>query len=159
MAGGLWLLAAAGAVRGARGLSPGVDDGTLRRRVADARVARLATVRPNGRPHVVVCCYSLVGDVVYSPVDDKPKATTTLQRLRNLAVNPAASLLVDHYEESWASLWWVRLDGFGRVISAGAEHEQAWARLAGKYEQYQAMTRSGRVIALDVTRWSGWSAS
>ena len=53
----------------------------MRGKLAAARVARLGTVRPDGRPHIVVCCFALAGEVVYSAVDDKPKTTVALQRL------------------------------------------------------------------------------
>ena len=93
----------------------------MRGQLAAARVARLGTVRPDGRPHIVVCCFALAGEVVYSAVDDKPKTTVALQRLRNLTTNAAASLLADHYDEDWTALWWIRLDGVGRVIAEGRD--------------------------------------
>ena len=78
----------------------------MRGQLAAARVARLGTVRHDGRPHIVVCCFALTGEVVYSAVDDKSKTTVALQRLRNLTTNAAASLLADHYDEDWPALWW-----------------------------------------------------
>ena len=122
----------------------------MRVQLAAARVARLGTVRPDGTPHIVVCCFALAGDVAYSAVDDKPKTTVALQRLRNLTTNAAASLLVDHYDEDWTALWWIRLDGLGRVIADGSEHERAVALLCGKYEQYRHRRPTGPVIAVDV---------
>lgn len=127
----------------------------MRGHLAAARVARLGTVRPDGRPHIVVCCFALAGEVVYSAVDDKPKTTVALQRLRNLT-NAAASLLADHYDEDWTALWWIRLDGAGRIIAEGPEHEHAVALLCGKYEQYRLQRPTGPVIAIDVARWSAW---
>src|SRR4051812_30954340 len=87
-----------------------VDDAAMRRRVHDARVARLATVTSEGRPHVVPCCFVLAGngDVMYSAVDGKPKSTLELRRLANIHAHPHASLLVDHYADDWSALWWVR---------------------------------------------------
>ena len=128
----------------------------MRGRLAAARVARLGTVRPDGRPHIVVCCFAVAGEVVYSAVDDKPKTTVALQRLRNLTTNAAASLLADHYDEDWTALWWIRLDGVGRVIADGREHERAVAMLCGKYEQYRHQRPTGPVIAVDVACWSAW---
>ena len=92
----------------------------MRDRVASARVGRLATVSPGGAPHIVPCCFALVDDVVYSAVDAKPKSTLALRRLDNLRVNPSTALLVDHYAEDWSTLWWVRVDGRGRVVDGGA---------------------------------------
>ena len=45
------------------------------------RVARLATVGPDGRPHVVPICFALDGDTLYTAVDSKPKSTRRLRRL------------------------------------------------------------------------------
>jgi len=128
----------------------------MRARVASARVGRLATVTTSGRPHVVPCCFALDGDVVVSAVDAKPKSTLALRRLDNLRAHPAASLLVDHYAEDWATLWWVRLDGTGRVVEDGAERDAALALLAAKYEQYRRDPPPGPVVALEVTAWRAW---
>ena len=128
----------------------------MRARVAAARVGRLGTVRPDGRPHLVPCCFALVGATVYSAVDAKPKSTLALRRLANLRANPAAALLVDQYVEDWSELWWVRVDGRGRVIEDGNERDEAVDRLAAKYEQYQRARPPGAVIAISTTTWTAW---
>ena len=128
-----------------------------RARFAAARVARLATAGADGRPHLVPVCFAVDGDTVYSAVDElKPKATLRLRRLRNVAENPAVSLLVDHYDDDWSALWWVRADGRARVLPDAPE---AVALLAERYEQYRAAPPRGPVLAIDVERWAGWSAS
>ena len=91
-------------------------------------------------------------------VDAKPKATSRLQRLANVRAHPRASLLVDHYEEDWDALWWVRVDGAAAVLEDGAEHEEAVAALVAKYRQYTTAVPRGAVIAIAIERWSGWSA-
>jgi PPOX class probable F420-dependent enzyme len=131
----------------------------MRRRFAAARVARLATVRPDGRPHLVPVCFAVDGDRVASVVDEKPKRSAELARLANVRAHPAASLLVDEYDEDWTRLWWVRADGRGVVIEGGAAHEQAVDRLAAKYAQYREVRPSGAVLVITVERWSGWSSS
>ena len=113
-----------------------MDITTMRARVEQARVARLATVRPDGRPHVVPCCFVLSDEVLYSAVDAKPKSTVALRRLDNVRAVPWAAMLVDHYADDWAALWWVRIDGRARVIDSGPEFDHALQLLAGKYEQY-----------------------
>lgn len=128
-------------------------------RVANARVARLATTGAEGQAHVVPCCFVLSGDVLYSAVDAKPKSTARLQRIRNLEANPEASLVVDHYEEDWTQLWWVRVDGTGRVVELGAEHDAAIELLTAKYAQYRNAPPPGPVIAIDVHTWRAWSAA
>ena len=87
-----------------------------RARFAQARVARLATIGPDGRPHLVPIVFVLVDDVVWSAIDSKPKSTRALRRLDNIRSNPQVSLLVDHYSDDWAALWWVRVDGEARVV-------------------------------------------
>ena len=128
-----------------------------RGRFEAARVARLATVSADGHPHLVPVCFAVDGDTVYSAVDDKPKRTRRLQRLRNAAANPAVCLLVDHYDEDWARLWWARADGRARVLEAGSvEARRAVALLRERYAQYRSMTLDGPVLAVDVDRWSTW---
>ena len=100
-----------------------MDEARCRAHLAAARVGRLATVRPDGRPHVVVCCYALEGDRAWTAIDAKPKTGAPLQRLANVRANPRASLLVDHYEEDWSRLWWVRLRGRARVLDDGVERD------------------------------------
>jgi PPOX class probable F420-dependent enzyme len=135
-----------------------MDAAQCRARLSSARVGRLATVRPDGGPHVVVCCFAVQGDRLWTAVDAKPKTTTRLQRLDNIRAHPRASLLVDHYEEDWDELWWVRADGAATVLEAGAEHEAAVGALVAKYPQYGAAPPAGPVIAVEVERWVGWSA-
>src|SRR5207249_1558910 len=87
-----------------------MDATAMRKRIADAMVARLATVGAGGKPHVVPISFAVDGETIYFAVDAKPKRTTDLQRLRNIAANPSVSVLVDHYEDDWTRLWWVRVD-------------------------------------------------
>lgn len=130
----------------------------MRRRVGEARVGRLATVDESGRPHLVPFCFVLDGDTLYSAVDRKPKRTTALRRLENVRANPSAAVLVDHYEDDWSRLWWVRLDGRARIVEGGAERARALGLLEAKYEQYRAEPPEGPVLAIEVERWRGWSS-
>jgi PPOX class probable F420-dependent enzyme len=134
---------------------PSSPPATAEERLAAARVGRLATVTPGGRPHVVPVCFALAGGMVYTAVDLKPKSTTKLARLENVRATGRASLLVDHYEEDWSRLWWVRVDGAAEVISS----EVAIDALAAKYEQYRAARPAGPVIAIAPDRWRAWIPS
>ena len=127
----------------------------LRARVEQVRVARLATVEPNGRPHLVPLCFVLEGDVIYSAVDEKPKRSKRLKRLANIRANPEVCVLVDHYEEDWSRLWWVRVDGPAEVV----DDEDAIDALAAKYAQYRAARPGGPVIAITPERWRSWVPS
>jgi PPOX class probable F420-dependent enzyme len=128
-----------------------------RERLSTARVAHLATVTAVGRAHVVPCCFALQGEVVYSAVDAKPKSTQELRRLANVRAYPTASLLVDHYDDDWSALWWVRADGNGRVLTSGDERDAALDILAAKYVQYIEARPTGPVVAIDVSSWSWWT--
>lgn len=125
---------------------------------SSARVGRLATVGADGAPHVVPICFVLVADVAYSAVDHKPKRSMRLRRLANIEATGRACLLIDEYDEDWTRLRWVRLDGRGRVVEDAGERAIALAALAGKYRQYAGRTPHGPVLAIDIARWSGWSA-
>ena len=131
----------------------------LESRVLAGRVARLATIDEEGRPHLVPICFALDRDVLYSAVDEKPKRSRRLKRLANIRAHPDVTVLVDHYEEDWSRLWWVRLRGDARVLEAGPEHDGALALLAEKYDQYRAVPPTGPVIAVHVREWRGWSAA
>jgi PPOX class probable F420-dependent enzyme len=129
-----------------------------RARFAVARVARLATADAAGRPHLVPIAFAVAGDTIYSAVDAKPKRTRALRRLANVRENPAASLLVDHWDEDdWAALWWVRADGRGRVLDP--EDPEARRAVELLRERYPAQRDAGEVLAVEVERWSGWAAA
>ncbi len=131
----------------------------MRRRAGPARVGRLATVGADGRPHLVPVCFALIGQTAYSAVDHKPKRSTRLRRIANIQATGQACLLLDDYTEEWSRLWWVRLDGHGRVVADPGEAERALDALVGKYAQYANRRPAGPVVALDIARWTGWSAA
>jgi PPOX class probable F420-dependent enzyme len=135
-----------------------VDPVAAREAVTNARVARLATVDGEGAPHLVPICFALLGDVLYSAVDHKPKRSTRLRRLANVESNPGVCVLVDAYGEDWSHLWWVRLDGRARVVRDADEAALALDALTAKYRQYAARAPSGAVLAIDIRRWVAWSA-
>ena len=126
-------------------------------RLAGARTGHLATVRPDGRPHVVVVTFALIDQVVVTAVDHKPKRTRDLQRLRNIEANPAVSFLTDRYDEAWTALWWVRVDGWAGVENAGEIFDLAVEGLASKYRQYRETPPEGPVIAITTDVVTGWS--
>jgi PPOX class probable F420-dependent enzyme len=131
-----------------------VNPAEARERFASARVARLATVGEDGAPHLVPIVFALVEETIYSVVDQKPKRSADLRRLANVRATGRAALLVDHYDDDWDQLWWVRADGHGRVLEPGEpEARRAIEALRKRYPQQQP---AGPVLAVDVTRWTGW---
>lgn len=128
-----------------------------RARFAAARVARLATAGADGVPHLVPIVFAVAGERIVTAVDAKPKSTNALRRLENIAANPSVAVLVDHYDDDWTQLWWVRVDGRA-AVAAGDETRDAIELLSARYRQYETQPPPGPVVAIDVERWSGWSA-
>jgi PPOX class probable F420-dependent enzyme len=124
---------------------------------AGERVARLATIGPGG-PRIVPITFALVSDHIVTAIDDKPKTTTRLRRLTDIANNPRVAVLADHYEDAWDRLWWVRADGVAEVFHSGPIMDDALDELAVRYRQYRDERPDGPVIAIAVTQWSGWAA-
>ena len=125
----------------------------------DARVGRLATADAAGQPLVVPVCYAFDGARCYSAVDAKPKRTRELRRLKNIAANPRASLVVDVWDEDWSRLCWVTVEGRADVLRHGAEFTRAIDALLAKYAQYRAMgldRTEGAVIRLEASHVRAW---
>ena len=118
--------------------------------------AVLATADASGVPHLVPVVFAAVGDGLALVVDHKPKRSTDLKRLRNIAANPHVSLLTEHYAADWDTLWWARADGTARVSALTPAVLAAFQR---KYAQYRATPPQGPAVAVTVARWSGWAAS
>lgn len=136
-------------------------------RVLDAwPVARLATIGPGGRPHVVPIVFARVGERLWSTIDGKPKGGGEPARVRNLRRDPRATLLLDDYTTDWRALWWVRVDAVGRILHAPSLEEKpaaaAVAALRAKYPQYATVPVTGTpavLLAFDVERVRSWRAS
>lgn len=132
-----------------------------RDRFAAARVARLATVSAAGVPHLVPITFALLADDAHDErivfvVDDKPKTTTRLRRLANIAANPSVCVLVDEYDDDWTRLWWVRADGTATVRD---RDDEALDSLVARYPAYVRRRPRGPVVTIAVTGWTGWAAA
>ncbi|MEV0671542.1 TIGR03668 family PPOX class F420-dependent oxidoreductase [Mycobacterium sp. NPDC050441] len=132
-------------------------------RFATAPTAVLATLRPDGAPHLVPVVFAVQrsGDgptpaTIYTAVDAKPKSTQRLRRLANIEGDSRVSLLVDHYADEWAHLWWVRADGLATVHHSGDQMATGYGLLRAKYPQYERIALNGPVVTVEVTRWSSW---
>lgn len=123
-------------------------------------VARLATVRVDGRVDLVPIVVALVGDVVVFAIDHKPKSTTRLQRLRNIEANPDVTVLFDHYEDDWTQLWWVRVRGRAVVLADDDDRRRpALDALVYAHPQYVDRVPEGPVVWIETHEWTGWRAS
>lgn len=126
-----------------------------RLRLADHGV--LATVHPDRGVDAVPVVFALDGaGRVLVPVDTvKAKRTTRLQRLVNLEHDPRCVLLVEHYEEDWSKLWWVRVHGRASEIEATPD---VLALLAARHEQYRAPGAVSGALMLSPAQITGWAA-
>ena len=121
------------------------------------RVAHLATADANGRPHVVPVCFAYLNRRIYIAIDEKPKRSLRLKRLRNIEANPQVAIVLDRYDEDWSRLAWVLVQGTAAVLDRGPEHGRAVAALREKYPQYLEMALEGRpVISVTAERVSSW---
>lgn len=135
-----------------------LDPAEARARFTGSRVVRLATAGTAGAPHLVPCTFAVDGSGrIVIGIDNKPKSSSNLRRLRNIAENSRVSLLADHYSEDWAQLWWARADGIAAVELFGEEHAGHWEALRRKYPQYDGQVLDGPVIVVTVQSWSGWA--
>ncbi len=130
---------------------------TIPGRVFSAPIARLATVTPDGTPHLVPIVFAVVDGGIISPIDHKPKTTSALQRIENIEDDPRVSILVDHYDDDWTALWWYRLDGRATVVNLLSSADTA--ALVSKYEPYRDRPPRGSGIRITVERSTHWSAS
>ena len=119
----------------------------------------LCTVHPERGVDAVPVVYVLDRDgYVGVPVDRvKPKSSSRLQRERNLAADPRAALLVEHWDRAdWSRLWWVRAELRWQADAAGREADLA-AGLARAFAQYRDQPFT-RVLVLRVVGVTGWAA-
>ncbi|MBL7496324.1 TIGR03668 family PPOX class F420-dependent oxidoreductase [Frankia sp. CNm7] len=146
-----------------------LDDAQTRARFAAARVARLATVSADGAPRLVPVTFAALGPsgdfgtlqargTIVTAVDHKPKRSTRLRRLEDIARQPRVTLLADEYDDDWTRLWWARADGLAHVVEPPDPAYMAAVRaLAARYAQYREHPPAGPAIVVAVTRWSGWA--
>jgi len=139
-----------------------IDQSTLEF-VHNHRVARLATASVEGQPAVIPVCYVFDGDIIYTPIDEKPKSVDagSLKRVKNIRANPTVALVVDDYSEDWNRLVYVLIAGTAQIISSrddASEHTRAVELLREKYPQYRAMKLEERpIIKITPSRIKRWA--
>ena len=136
-----------------------LDQEEARARLAAHDHGVLSTVHPGRGVDAVPVVYAVDDGCVGVPVDRvKPKASSRLQRERNLERDPRATLLVDHWDrDDWSRLWWVRAELRSQGAAAAREADLA-ARLARAFPQYRDQPFT-RVLVLRVVGVTGWAAS
>ena len=122
-----------------------------------APVAHLGLLDGDGRPRVLPVTYAVVGGVIWSAVDQKPKRVPgeELARVRWLRASPSVALTVDAYDDDWSRLAWVQLLCAGSVVDVRSDVLDA---LAERYPQYRSKTPRGPLIRLDPERVVYWRA-
>lgn len=133
---------------------------SVRRRLQQARVARLATADTAGRPAVVPVCFVFDGRAFYTALDRKPKRRSfdQLLRVRNIQANPSVALTVDEYREDWRRLWYVIVYGRARLLRSGARWREAHRLLKRKYRQYRRgfLPADAPIIKIQPERIVAW---
>ena len=90
-----------------------LSEGEARARLAAQDHGILCTAHAERGVDAVPVAYTVDdGGYVGVPIDRvKPKASSRLQRERNLEADPRATLLVEHWDrDDWSQLWWVRAE-------------------------------------------------
>jgi PPOX class probable F420-dependent enzyme len=125
--------------------------------IEDQPIAHLGTADAASRPHVVPVCFAHLNGRIYIAIDEKPKRSLRLKRLRNIEENPQVSLVFDRYDDDWTGLGWVLVQGTAAIIDGGEEHARAVMALREKYAQYRTMALEERpVITVTPERVSSW---
>lgn len=105
------------------------------------RIARMSTVDKSGKPLVLPICYAYDGNYIYTPIDKKPKRVSPMQlkRIKNIAINPSVSIVIDRYYEDWSRIAYIIILGTAEVIDGGKEYGESLRILSEKYHQYKHM--------------------
>ena len=121
--------------------------------VEECRRATLATRNEDGTSAVVPVCFGVAGGRVITEVDDKPKGTKELARVRNVRRDPRVTLLFDRWDEDWTRLGWVMVKGIASIHPPGDV-----AALVQRYPQYEQHPPRGPRLIVDPrhVRWWTW---
>lgn len=134
-----------------------MDDRTARR-IDQVRVATLATLSADGRPHLVPVVFAHHDGNIVTAVDGKPKKRNLLARLENIARDPRVTMLFHYYEEDWSRLWWVRVDGEASVVDEGPEFSRSLTALRDRYTQYGSVALIGPAVIIKIEKTTSWEA-
>lgn len=116
----------------------------------------LGTVHPERGVDAVPVVFVIHDGQVVIPIDAvKAKSGARLQRLVNLEADDRCVLLVDHYDDDWSALWWVRVHG--RAIEVELTSEQL-GLLGEAFPPYRAHGSVTGAVVLTVEDVTGWAA-
>ena len=140
-------------------IPPAVEEFIVR-----ARVARLATIDSEFKPHLVPVVFVFNGNHFFIPVDEKRKTAKPekLKRIRNIQDNPNVTLLIDEYSENWTKLAFVMIQGKASVATneeGNIQVREAYKKLMTKYLQYQKVSVGEMCIIITPKKVASWSNS
>ncbi len=129
-----------------------------------ARVARLATIDSEFKPHLVPVVFVFDGNHFFIPVDEKRKTAKPekLKRIRNIQDNPNVTLLIDEYSEDWTKLAFVMIQGKASVATkeeGNIQVREAYKKLMTKYLQYQKVRVGEMSIIIAPEKVASWNSS
>jgi PPOX class probable F420-dependent enzyme len=145
-----------------------IKDRCVKTIIDKARVARLATIDSECKPHLIPVVFVFGNDCYYIPIDEKTKQSRPekLKRAKNIQQNPNVALLIDEYNEDWTKLYFIMIQGKASIIR-GKELEQnellllekAHKLLSDKYLQYQKIGIGDFVIMIIPQKVITWKYS
>ena len=134
-----------------------INDTFVKTIIDKARVARLATVDSECKPHLIPVVFVFDNYSYFIPIDEKTKRSRPekLKRAKNIQHNSNVTLLIDDYNENWRKLYFIMIQGKASIIG-GKKLEQnellllekAHKLLSDKYLQYQKIGIGEYVIMI-----------
>jgi PPOX class probable F420-dependent enzyme len=137
-----------------------MTDDEAREFLEQGRTATMATVGPDGTPHLIAMWYGLIDGKVYF------ETKTKSQKVRNLRRNPRISCMVEG-GLSYDQLRGVSIEGTATIIE-DATADEYWAAAISVFERYQGtyteemrpivemMMHKRVVVRIDPTRVRTW---
>ena len=129
------------------------------------RVARLATIDSDFKPHLVPVVFVFDDNHFFIPVDEKRKKAKPekLRRIKNIQGNPNVALLIDEYNEDWTRLAFVMIQGIASIMKsrphADIQVQKALKQLTIKYTQYQRVGIGEILIRIKPEKVVSWRSS
>ena len=121
--------------------------------VRAARVCRIATVRPDGGPHLIPVCPVFDGATLYVDIG---RRYATAEGVR---ANGRLAVLIDEYDDDWSKLKAVLLRGRAEPVD-GEERDRAWALIREKFPQHKPIGWEPRLtLALRIEDWRQWGVT
>jgi len=133
-----------------------INNISLKAKINEAKVARLATVDLECKPHLIPVVFVFDNDCYFIPIDEKTKRSRPekLKRAKNIQQNPNVALLIDEYNEDWKKLYFIMIQGKASIVGKELGQnemlllEKAHKLLSDKYFQYQKIGIGEYVIMI-----------